>query len=358
MDKNGFGSSPIRTYKKQNKPNPLRTVLVLLMTVVIIAAVVIFIMSLTGTGMFADKKPSVTPGVTTPEVTTPEITTPEITTPEITTPEIPEDPNAVKYTVINKSSAQIGKGDLLLINTENLYKFSETDLLEDIYKVSPYFEVNSSKYQLKYGTVAQFKLLSEGFYNSVGGTHKLLVMDAYRDFDTQNGYHENNPNGAVPAGASDYHSGSTINLKLWNTQDGKVESMTAENGSSWLRQHAYEYGFVFRSAGKGAIVGYDIPWQLRYVGLPHSEYMYVNNFCLEEYLSRLSTYHRYVEGGKNNLTIECIDGNVYEVYYAEGTTEEGAEAKIPVPSNRRFTISGDNMKGFIVTVLVQEGSAE
>jgi D-alanyl-D-alanine carboxypeptidase len=83
--------------------------------------------------------------------------------------------------------------------------------------------------------------------------------------------------------------------------------------------------------------------------------MYVNNFCLEEYLSRLSTYHRYVEGGKNNLVIECIDGNVYEVYYTEGTTEEGAEAKIPVPSNRRFTISGDNMKGFIVTVLVQEG---
>ena len=56
MNKNNFTSSPIRTYKKQNKPNPMRTLLVLLMTAIIIAAVVIFIMSLTGTGLFSDKK--------------------------------------------------------------------------------------------------------------------------------------------------------------------------------------------------------------------------------------------------------------------------------------------------------------
>lgn len=348
MDNNGFSSSPIRTYKKQNKPDPLRTVLVLLMTVVIIAAIIIFITSLTGTGMFSDRKPS----------DKGEQTTPESTTPEVTTPEIPVDPNAVQYTTVNKTAEQIGRGDLLLINKDHLYKFTEGALLEDIYKVSPYFEVNGSKYQLKYSTVAQFKLLAQAFYNSVGKTHKLLIMDAYRDFDTQNGYHQSDPTGAVPAGASDYHSGSTVNLKTWNVEEAKVESFSSENGSNWLKQHAYEYGFVFRSAGKGDIVGYDIAWQLRYVGVPHSEYMYVNNLCLEEYLSLLSTNHRYVEGGKNNLVIECIDGNVYEVYYAEGTTEAGVETRIPVPSNKRYDISGDNMSGFIVTVLVQEGNSQ
>ena len=357
MNNNGFGSSPIRTYKKQSGPNGLRTVLVLLMTAVIIAAVVIFVMSMTGTGMFADKKgggPAVTTTEDAPETTPPESTTPE----QSTTPGDIVDPNGVRYTFIKKTSAAIGKGDLLLINTDNLYKFTEEDMLEEIYKVSPYFEVNDSGFELKYSTVAQLKLLAEGYYNEVSGAYKLLLMDAYRTFDKQNGYHQSNPNGAVPAGASDYHSGATINLKSWNTQEGKVQALSTDNGSGWLKQHAYEYGFIFRSpASKESIVGFSIDWQLRYVGVPHAEYMFINNLCLEEYLTKLSTDHRFSTDGSNALTIECVDGNTYQVYYVEGTTEEGVDINVAVPSNRRYTISGDNITGFIVTVVVEEAVA-
>ena len=356
MNKNNFTSSPIRTYKKQNKPNPMRTLLVLLMTAIIIAAVVIFIMSLTGTGLFSDKKPAGETKQTTPEQTTPEVTTPEITTPEITTPEVPDDPNAIKYSVINKTAAQIGMGELLLINEDHLYKFGEPDTLESLYPApSPHYYIGSSSLQLKY-TVKEAldKMMAECY--SKTAFNCFNVVTAYRDFDTQAGLHENNPSGAVCAGASDYHSGATLQFSGWDPVEKKSIDLKNSDGGKWLKQNAYLYGFVFRSAGKGSIVGYDITWQLRYVGLPHAEYMYVNNLCLEEYLERLSTDHRYVEGGKNNLTLECINGNIYQVYYAEGTTEEGAEAKIPVPSNRRFTISGDNVKGFIVTVLIYEGS--
>lgn len=355
MNNNGFGSSPIRTYKKQNQPNGLRTALVLLMTVVIIAAVVIFIMSLTGTGMFADKKGSTPPAQSNGESSS-ELTPPESSTPEQSSSDpIPVDPNGIKYTFVRKNPADIGKGDLLLINTANLYKFTEEDMLENIYKVSPYFEVNDSGFELKFSTVTQLKLLAEGFYNEVGGSHKLLIMDAYRTFDKQNGYHESNPNGAVPAGASDYHSGATINLKTWNTKDAKVQALSSENGSGWLKQHAYEYGFIFRSpASKESIVGFNIDWQIRYVGVPHAEYMFINNLCLEEYLTKLTADHRFSSDGSTHLTVECIDGNTYQIYYVEGTTEEGAQMNVPVPSNRRFTISGDNVTGFIVTVVVEE----
>lgn len=355
MNNNGFGSSPIRTYKKQNQPNGLRTALVLLMTAVIIAAVVIFIMSLTGTGMFADKKggdPQTPPTQSTTGTEQP----PESSTPEqSTTDPLPTDPNGIKYTFIKKTPADIGKGDLLLINTANLYKFTEEDMLDKIYKVSPYFEVNDSGFELKFSTVAQLKLLAEGFYNEVSGSHKLLIMDAYRTFDKQNGYHESNPNGAVPAGASDYHSGATVNLKSWDTQNGKVQALSSENGSGWLKQHAYEYGFIFRSpASKESIVGFNIDWQIRYVGVPHAEYMFINNLCLEEYLAKVQTEHRFSADGSTHLTLECIDGNTYHVYYVEGTTEEGVQINVPVPSNRRYTISGDNVTGFIVTVTVEE----
>ena len=352
MNNNGFGSSQIRTYKKQNNSNPLLTLLVLLMTVVIIAAIVVFIMSLTGTGLFADKKETTPEETTSPKEATPE----ESTTPEQTTPEIPVDPNAILYSFINKSSAQIGMGDLLLINEDYLYKFSEADTLESLYPApSPHYTIGTSSLQLKYTAKNALDAMMAECYDKTAFPY-FNVVTAYRDFDTQAGYHESNPTGAVCAGASDYHSGATIQFSGWDPVEKKSVDLKNSDGGKWLKQNAYEYGFIFRSAGKGSVVGYDITWQLRYVGVPHAEYMYVNNLCLEEYLTKLSTEHRYVEGGKNNLTLECIDGNTYEIYYAEGTTEEGAEAKIPVPSNRRFTISGDNMKGFIVTVLVQEGT--
>ena len=39
---------------------------------------------------------------------------------------------------------------------------------------------------------------------------------------------------------------------------------------------------------------------------------------------------------------------IYEVYYVEATAD--GTMSVPVPENYPYTISGDNMKGFIVTV--------
>ncbi|MBQ7779118.1 MAG: endonuclease/exonuclease/phosphatase family protein [Clostridia bacterium] len=63
---NGFGSAPIRNYKKPNQPNWLRTTLVLVMTAILIVFVVIFIMSVTGTGLFADRKGGGKPDIDPP----------------------------------------------------------------------------------------------------------------------------------------------------------------------------------------------------------------------------------------------------------------------------------------------------
>ena len=52
-----------------------------------------------------------------------------------------------------------------------------------------------------------------------------------------------------------------------------------------------------------------------------------------------------------HLTIQGADGNDYEVYYVPA--DEGI-TQFSVPQNYKYTISGDNVGGFIVTVHLSE----
>jgi D-alanyl-D-alanine carboxypeptidase len=91
------------------------------------------------------------------------------------------------------------------------------------------------------------------------------------------------------------------------------------------------------------------PYHLRYVGVPHAVYMTENNLCLEEYLELLRTSHKYED---TPLEITAGDKD-YLVYYVAANTAEGSNfTSIPVPpaSEGTYTISGDNMNGFVVTV--------
>lgn len=87
-----------------------------------------------------------------------------------------------------------------------------------------------------------------------------------------------------------------------------------------------EYGFIERSpAAKKSVVGYAIPWQLRYVGVPHATYMKENNLCLEEYLNLLAEKHTY-SGEHLSVT---TPGGVYEIFCVTAT--DGRDDKAPGP---------------------------
>lgn len=86
-------------------------------------------------------------------------------------------------------------------------------------------------------------------------------------------------------GYSEHHTGLAFDLKHL---DGNL--ITKENEVNWVRDNAYQYGFIIRyPEGKEDITGYMYePWHLRYVGDIAKEIV-AQNVTLEEFLN--------VEGG-------------------------------------------------------------
>ena len=69
-----------------------------------------------------------------------------------------------------------------------------------------------------------------------------------------------------------------------------------------------------------------------------------NNICLDEYISLLRENYKF---SSEHLVFQGADGKSYEVYYYASS---GPLTHVPVPKNDEYTISGNNMDGFIITV--------
>ena len=113
----------------------------------------------------------------------------------------------------------------------------------------------------------------------------------------------------------------------------------------WIYENAHKYGFIIRYPGDCKNhTGEDSSKRVhfRYVGVEHATYIYDNNICLDEYLELLREDH----GFNNPLTFTAGDKE-YQVYYVKYS---GNPTQIPVLKDSNYSISGDNMNGFIVTV--------
>lgn len=178
-------------------------------------------------------------------------------------------------------------------------------------------------------------------------TDKLFITGAYRNITLQTTLNSSNPSNYPEApGFSEHHTGLAIDLKV---QSNGATIQLRDSEYEWLAAHCTEYGFIIRyDPNKSSLTGIiDEPYHLRYVGVSHATYMTEHNLCLEEYLELLRTSHKYTD---TPLEISAGDQD-YLVYYVEATAD-ASFTSIPVPpaSEGTYTISGDNMNGFIVTV--------
>ena len=292
-------------------------------------------------------------------------------------PEVPDDgPSNVgiklEFEELLKSSDEIHKGDLILINSAFPYVFPDTPpTVSPVTSGRTEFDyVNSEgkktkvfSYYTQSGEQAcarieteTLKLLqkwSDDFYRATGNIDLFIFNeDGYRTKDDQSAYYAESPVNYAAPGETEHHTGKIIDLYVYTAAGvrGNIDDPEFAATFKWIYDNAYKYGFVHRyPSDKTAVTGVSYePYHFRQVGYAHAYYMTKNGYCLEEYLDLLKDSYTYSTAA---LEFKGDDGNSYIVYYVPASAD-GITA-IPVPKDGQgctYTVSGDNKEGFVVTV--------
>ncbi|MDO5602954.1 MAG: D-alanyl-D-alanine carboxypeptidase family protein [Oscillospiraceae bacterium] len=144
----------------------------------------------------------------------------------------------------------------------------------------------------------------------------------------------------APPACSEHEAGLAIDLaKKAAHIDFICPAFSYDGACGLFRREAARFGFIERyQKDKEAVTGISAePWHFRYVGLPHARLIEENGLCLEEYPGFLAA---------NARRVSLADGNTARVFYVP-CEREGVTLTLP---ETPFEISGDNQKGFIVTV--------
>lgn len=261
---------------------------------------------------------------------------------------VPSSPSEIQYAVLNMESSRVYNGELIVVNKDHVYHFPSVN--KDFANPEEFTTVSSAQtiytdanndtiYRRKAEVVIRKEVLAAldqmmTAYYQYESDAGIQLYEAFRTYSAQEGR-------SVPQGYSDHHTGYLIALRNGISGDSLT---TAQD--FWLSQNCYKYGFIQRypAAHSASTHVSDYTNAYRYVGVPHATYMVQNDKCLEEYVEILKNEHDHING-QEHLKVAG-----YEIYYVPASGGERTE--IPVPSNFDYTISGDNISGFIVTVKV------
>lgn len=257
-------------------------------------------------------------------------------------------PNTRDYTAVSMTDADIHKGGLVLVNADTPYQFlDDTDMacLQD-YKADTY-QVKNKDVTISREIIGPLNDMLDDFYGRYQ-TDAVMVISGYRSYDYQQTLLNNEiaEKGEVEAynwvavpGCSEHHTGLAFDVCLF--ADGVRDDYTGSGDFAWINENAYKYGFIVRyDEDKKDITGISYePWHFRYVGIPHAYVMRQKDFCYEEYVNYLKGY-RY---GEQHL-LATYGGVSYEIYYTSDT-------EVYVPKDKEYSISGNNVDGFIVTAV-------
>ena len=248
------------------------------------------------------------------------------------------------YTTTTFAEGQLYSGDLIW--TDDTYVYAGSNALELLNDTRPKAEDGKTPLY----TILGWTTLSVT-HDTAEAFHKM-----FNDFYAQNANAASDlivSNAANGSGnANVYGNGLTVELKYyeyWNSNsDNKVSTIANAEAYKWIYENAYKYGFVQLYSApeavteEGAEAAADNTHIFRYVGAVHAQLMKDKNCAtLADYLELLETKTTY----KTHLRV-TIDKVSYEVYYlpADG------EMLVPEKYLDSYTVSGNNMDGYIITV--------
>ncbi|MBE6634473.1 MAG: D-alanyl-D-alanine carboxypeptidase family protein [Ruminococcaceae bacterium] len=265
------------------------------------------------------------------------------------------------FQTVTLTADQIRTGELIVVNSDHVYAFPPVRLeamtadAKQAYLLNSYrqkpdgvnypYLINLSKEQilLPAAATALNSMLTQ--YYTVAGDSQIAVFDTYRSEQQQSSY-------SVPAGYSEHHTGLIVSLKVLAAGNSYADLVESER--PWLFQNCHLFGFIQRyPTNKTGLTGVsNYPECFRYVGVPHATYIEQNGLCLEEYVTLLKNNHSTTDGTNVKMLSVDTDGNGqanYGIYYVPAQTA-GDLTAVPVPKDLSYTVSGDNIGGFIVTV--------
>ena len=246
--------------------------------------------------------------------------------------------NAVSMTL---SGVDMQKGTLSVVNESHEYRFPAGDVsLISVYeKRNNSYSVSDMGILLDEEVVEHLNMfLSE--FSTIYGKNDIQVTSGYRSKQDQQSRYSSGSS-IFPGGYSDYHTARSFDLCI-APNDGMSSYYVPSGDYTWIAEHADEYGFVVRYPdGKIDSTGVNPrSYTFHYVGVPHSVYMYEHDLCLEEYVELVRDYPATAP-----LTVKTEDGE-WTVFYVAMSTS--GSTVINIPSCQEYTVSGDNIGGFIV----------
>ena len=231
--------------------------------------------------------------------------------------------------------------------------------------------------QVKDASVRLFPVAIDALQRAIADAKALgfvdyMVQGGYRTWDEQNTMFQNQVqrlqdrysgneliNQAKKSvsypGTSDYNSGLSFQLKLYNREDASIgrQHYTETAAGQWMSENCWKYGFVFRfpqedyplpgTLSKASKTGISLELDsYRYVGEGNAAVMHILDLCLEEYIEYLGEHPHIAVYENGVLKYEIVRQYV------------GDAASFPVSvktTAASYYTSLDNM-GYAVTVFI------
>ena len=251
---------------------------------------------------------------------------------------------AAGYQQLQMTQADMGKGDLILINRDHpISQMPELTLTQLMNEQSIDSYCYPQLQEMMDGCRAEG--LSPMICSSFRSQEKQEALFSAKVSEyLEQGYGSDRAKElagslvAVP-GTSEHQLGRAVDICTQDNQN-LDESQLESPVQQWMMANCADYGFILRyGQDKSELTGilYE-PWHYRFVGQPHARYIMDNGLCLEEYIQLLKSYS--YDGP--HLNLDCPEGS-FEAYYCPGLN-------VYVPEGRSYSISGNNEDGFIVTL--------
>ena len=279
----------------------------------------------------------------------------------------PTNQNSYYFDFVSMTEAGLGTGELVLVN--NMIKFRGSVNEEELLVVrdnknSSYMVSDRNVMLLPSAMNALNEMLGDFF--AATGNNGVMARSGYRTVEYQQELYEddlassgaNSSTLVAMPGYSEHHTGLVVDFTTYNSQTDSYREFDGTGDFAWIMENCHRYGFINRyPEGKEKLTFIDNePWHFRYVGIPHASIMKDYDFCLEEYIDFIKNYT--IDSGF--LLKDTDDGARYIVYYVPLSSGETTAVYHPKKHGSDefypYSISGNNVDGFIVTVQLREPS--